>query len=211
MFHSAWKYFQGDAVGRKSLQTERRSQILDACEDIVLEEGLKAASPSRVASRIGLDRSTLHHYFRTRTDLLAGLVERIVNGYLAEVPKLHDRLHPEASVGEILDALLSPEFTLPHYDRLVDEITAASHGDTEVRQQLQRLYRSLEESCVSLLLKAMPAADPDRVRETAYAIYALTEGAYLLHAVGLPDDRLRAARLAAHQLMEALEKETNTG
>ncbi len=68
-------------MGRKSLQTVRRAQIMDACEAIVLEEGLAAASPARVAGRVGLDRTTVHHYFRTRADLLGGLVERIVDGY----------------------------------------------------------------------------------------------------------------------------------
>jgi hypothetical protein len=56
-------------------------------------------------------------------------------------------------------------------------------------------------------LKAVPDAPPERVRETAYTIYALIEGAYLLHANGFPDDRLRAARGTAHQLVEALQRE----
>jgi hypothetical protein len=57
-------------MGRKSLQAVRRTQILDACEEIVLEEGLASASPAWVAGRVGLDRTTLHHYFRTRSELL---------------------------------------------------------------------------------------------------------------------------------------------
>jgi AcrR family transcriptional regulator len=195
-------------VGRKSLQTERRAQILDACEAVVLDEGLSAASPSRIAEQVGLDRSTVHHYFRTQADLLAGLVERIVDGYLSEVREVsHARGH-EAGIGEILDLLLSPEFSLPRYDRLVDEFAAASHHDDEVRRQLRRLYRTLEKASVEMFLKAMPAADPERVRDTAYAVYALVEGAYLLHAQGFPANRLRAARQTAHQLVEALQNET---
>ncbi len=196
-------------MGRKSLQAERRGQILDACEAIVLEDGLAAASPSRVASLVGLDRTTVHHYFRTQADLLGGLVERIVDGYLGEARRLSGVRGREASVGEILDFLLSPEFSLPRYDRLVDELAAASHRDTEVRQQLRRLYRTLETSCVEMLLKAMPTADPERVRETAYTIYALVEGAYLLHSQGFPDDRLRAARRTARRLVAALQNDTH--
>jgi AcrR family transcriptional regulator len=194
-------------MGRKSLQAERRSQILDACEEIVLEDGLASASPARVAGRVGLDRTTLHHYFRTRSDLLAGLVERIVDGYLAEVRELQAERGPNPDVSEILDFLLSPDFARPHYDRLVDEFSAASYEDAEVRKQLRRLFVTLEEFTVSLLLKAVPDAAPKRVRETAYTMYALIEGAYLLHALGFPEDRLRAARRTAHELVEALQRE----
>ena len=194
-------------MGRKSLQTVRRSQILDACEEMVLEEGLASASPARLAGRVGLDRTTLHHYFRTRSDLLAGLVERIVDGYLAEVRRVQAERGSNADVAEILDFLLSPDFARPHYDRLVDEFSAASYDDAEVRKQLRRLFVTLEEFTVSLLLKAVPDAAPERVRETAYTIYALIEGAYLLHALGFPDDRLRAARRTAHRLVDELQRE----
>ncbi len=193
-------------MGRKSLQAVRRSQILDACEEIVLEEGLSSASPARVAGKVGLDRTTLHHYFRTRSDLLAGLVERIVDGYLAEVREVQAERGSNADVSEILDFLLSPDFARPHYDRLVDEFSAASYEDAEVRKQLRRLFVTLEEFTVSLLLKAVPDVEAERVRETAYTVYALIEGAYLLHALGFPDDRLRAARRTAHELVKALQR-----
>ena len=194
-------------MGRKNLQAVRRTQILDACEEMVLEEGLASASPARLAGRVGLDRTTLHHYFRTRSDLLGGLVERIVDGYLAEVREVQAERGSNADVAEILDFLLSPDFACPHYDRLVDEFSAASYEDAEVRKQLRRLFATLEEFTVSLLLKAVPDVAPECVREAAYTIYALIEGAYLLHALGFPDDRLRAARRTAHRLVEELQRE----
>jgi AcrR family transcriptional regulator len=192
-------------MGRRNLQAVRRTQILDACEEIVFAEGLASASPARVAERVGLDRTTVHHYFRTRSALLGGLVERIVDGYLAEVREVQAERGSNADIGEILDFLLSPDFARPHYDRLVDEFSAASYEDAEVRKHLRRLFTTLEEFTVSLLLKAVPDAAAERVREAAYTIYALIEGAYLLRALGFPDDRLRAARRTAHRLVEELQ------
>jgi AcrR family transcriptional regulator len=197
-------------MGRKNLQAVRRSQILDACEEIVLEEGLASTSLAQVAGRVGLDRTTLHHYFRTRSDLLGGLVERIVDGYLAEVRGVQLERGSNADVGEILDFLLSPDFARPRYDRILDEFSAASYEDSEVRKHLRRLFRTLEEFTLSLLLKAVPDAAPERVRDTAYTIYALIEGAYLLRALGFPDDRMRAARRTAHRLVEELHREPGT-
>ena len=194
-------------MGRKNLQEERRTQILDACEEMVLEEGLASATVARLAGRVGLDRTTLHHYFRTRSELLGGIVERIVDGYLAEVREVQAERGSNADVSEVLDFLLSPDFARPHYDRLVDEFSAASYEDAEVRKHLRRLFETLEEFTISLLLKAVPNAVPKRVREVAYTIYALIEGAYLLRALGFPDDRLQAARRTAHALVDELQRE----
>ena len=177
----------------------------------MLKEGLSAASPARVAGRVGIDRTTVHHYFRTQADLLGGLVERIVDGYLAEDQKVEAKLGPGAEAGDLLDFMLSPSFALPHYDRLLDEVAAASHRHAEVKRQLRRLYRALEESVVSLLSKALPDVPPERVRETAYTLYPLIEGVHLLHAQGFPDDRLRAAQRTARELVEALRNETPAG
>jgi AcrR family transcriptional regulator len=198
-------------VGRKNLQAVRRTQILDACEEIVLAEGLACASPARVAGRVGLDRTTVHHYFHNRSALLGGLVERVVDGYLAEVREVQAARGSNADVEEILDFLLSADFACPHYDRIVDEFSAASYEDPDVRMHLRRLFGSLEEFAVSLLLKGVPDAPPERVREAAYTIYALIEGAYLLRALGFPDDRLRAARRTAHKLVEELQRDLESG
>jgi AcrR family transcriptional regulator len=197
-------------MGRRNLQAERRTQILDACEQIVLAEGLVSASPARVAGLVGLDRTTVHHYFRNRSALLGGLVERIVDGYLDEVREVQAERGSSADVAEILDFLLSPDFARPHYDRLVDEFSAASYDDPEVRKHLHRLFATLEDFTVSLLLKAVPDVAPERVREVAYTIYALIEGAYLLRALGFPDDRLQAARRTANGLVEDLQRPVGT-
>jgi AcrR family transcriptional regulator len=209
-FHVAWKILLEAFMGRKNLKAVRRMQILDACEELVLTEGLASASLARVAGRVGLDRTTLHHYYRTRSELLGGLVERIVDGYLAEVREVETERGSNADIAESLDFLLSPDFARPHYDRILDEFSAASYEDAEVRQHLRRLFVTLEAFTVSLLLKAVPSAEPERVRETAYTIYALIEGAYLLHALGFPDDRLRAARRTARELVETLQREAKT-
>jgi len=194
-------------MGRRSLQAERRREILTACEEIILTEGLAAATPTRVASEIGLDRTTVHHYFSTRADLITGLAERMVDAYLAELVALRSERTGVSDPLSVLDRLLSPDFKLPRYDRLIDEFAAAAHRDDTVREQLARLYRTLESAAVDAMLAAMPECNPTRVRETAYALYALIEGALLLRAQGFPKNRLAAVRRTARRLIEDLTNE----
>jgi AcrR family transcriptional regulator len=180
-------------MGRKSLQQERRTQILDVCERIVVREGLPAMTPLRVARELGLSRSTIHHYFRTQADLAAGLVTRMIDGYLARVARVGDAPPSAFEIRSALEELMGERFLVPRFDRLLMEIAAASHHDKRIRRELHRFYGEIEARCIASLEKAFPSVDPDQVREGALAVNALIEGAYQLQSHGrpvIPDRRM---------------------
>ncbi len=196
----------GDRLGRKNLQQERRAQILDICERIVVDEGLNAMSPARVARELGLDRTTIHHYFRTQADMTAGLVERMIDGYLKRAPKLADTPPDAATIRDRVEQLMGEQFVIPRYDRVIAEITAASYRDPRIRAQLLRLHHELEAACVSMLLKSFPSVAPGRVRADALAVNALVDGAYQFRSIGGPEESLQAAKRAATHILEELER-----
>ena len=190
-------------MGRPSLQTQRCDEILEAAQSIVLEAGLGALTPAVVAQRVGLDRSTVHHYFRNRQALVAGLTTKIVDGYLAELQAQQD---PQ-TLDELLDWLFGGGMMLSAYDQLTDELHAAAYTDHAVEQEILRLYQTLERQCVAVLAKTHPQANPQGVQTVAYAVYALLEGTYLLHGIGFDEKRLTACRQAASVLIAQLNPE----
>ncbi len=192
-------------MGRRNLRLQRREEILDACEDMVFAQGLAAATPAAVARKIGLDRTTVHHYFRSQAELMAGLANRVVDAYLADLRALAAGQQQQLSVNQALDLLLSTSFSVPRYDRLCDEFAAYAHHDAEIGRQQLRLCQHLEAACVELLSRALPHIKPARVRQTAYAVYALIEGAYGLHSVGFAANRLTACKTAALTLVDHLQ------
>ena len=65
------------ATRRPRAATEaRRLQILDATEELVLEQGYAAVSSRRVAARVGIQPPHLHYYFATIDDLFVGVLRR---------------------------------------------------------------------------------------------------------------------------------------
>jgi TetR/AcrR family transcriptional regulator len=56
--------------------SKTRMAILDAAEQIILEEGYAAVSSRRVASRAGLKSQLIHYYFKTMDDLFIALYKR---------------------------------------------------------------------------------------------------------------------------------------
>jgi TetR/AcrR family transcriptional repressor of bet genes len=196
--------------GRRNLAAERQTEILEAFKRCIALHGLGGSSMRVVAAEAGVSQPLLAHHFGSRAGLVKALVRHVVDGYLAEDRKLEARVRPDADVGELLDYMVSPAFALPHYDRLLDEVAGAAHRDPEVKREIQRLYRALEDSVVSLLSKALPEVAPERVREAAYTLHPLIEGVHLLQAQGFPEDRLRAAQRSARRLIESLQEKTGT-
>src|SRR3954452_22700651 len=56
--------------------SKTRAQLVDAAEELLLEEGYAAVSPRRVAAKAGLKPQLVHYYFRTMDDLFLEVYRR---------------------------------------------------------------------------------------------------------------------------------------
>src|SRR3954465_2844330 len=63
---------RGRPIGADSAET--RARILRAAREVISERGLEAANFQAIASRAGLSRPTMHHYFHTREQIYDRLV-----------------------------------------------------------------------------------------------------------------------------------------
>jgi AcrR family transcriptional regulator len=61
-------------IGAESSKT--RAQLLDAAQDLMLEEGYAAVTSRKLAARAGLKPQLVHYYFRTMDDLFLALFRR---------------------------------------------------------------------------------------------------------------------------------------
>jgi AcrR family transcriptional regulator len=64
-----------------------RTAILDATEQVLVEEGYGAASTRRVAARAGLKPSLVHYYFPTTDDLMVAVYRRAADWASSELEK----------------------------------------------------------------------------------------------------------------------------
>ena len=55
---------------------EKRKRILDATEEIMLEDGYAAVSSRSVATAVGIQAPLVHYYFATLDDLFVGVLQR---------------------------------------------------------------------------------------------------------------------------------------
>jgi TetR/AcrR family transcriptional regulator, transcriptional repressor for nem operon len=76
-------------VARTQPPDVRREQLLDAAEQLLLEQGLRATTVADVAEVAGLAKGTMYLYFGSKDELLAGLRARYVGRYLAPLARAH--------------------------------------------------------------------------------------------------------------------------
>jgi AcrR family transcriptional regulator len=59
-----------------------RNLLIEAADDVLIEEGAHAVSARRVAERAGLKPQLVHYYFKTMDDLLIAVFHRAQDDYL---------------------------------------------------------------------------------------------------------------------------------
>jgi AcrR family transcriptional regulator len=94
---------------RPSKTEERREQILDAFETVILRDGYAKASQRRIAQEAELNQPMIHHYFKGGESLLDALLERVVNRYLNALNAFNEA-RDQITLEDIIEFVCSDAF-----------------------------------------------------------------------------------------------------
>ena len=64
---------------------ERKNEILDAAEGLFTLKGYDNTSTGDILKKTGIARGTLYYHFKSKEDILDALINRIVDGQVAEI------------------------------------------------------------------------------------------------------------------------------
>lgn len=191
-------------MGRKSLAKERHEDILNAFEDCIVMHGLQASSLEKIAEQGNFSRNTIRHYIGNRDDLIAALVERLIQRYNNSYGNLFSMLPREDRLRVLLDWLFG--YTIDHNKDIVlfNELFAASSHDASIKQHLLKLHQNWEDGLVEEFKFAFPKAKRAQICEAAYAILCLNFADTSMMGLGFDSNRRKAARKAADSIIETL-------
>jgi AcrR family transcriptional regulator len=118
-------------IGAESSET--RAALLDATEQLMLEEGYAAVSSRRVAQRAGLKPQLVHYYFRTMDDLFLAAFRRRAERGLERRDQVFDTEQPLRALWAFSDdpasTTLSMEFAALANHRKVIGAEIARYGE----------------------------------------------------------------------------------
>jgi AcrR family transcriptional regulator len=109
--------------------SDRRQQLLEAAFDQIAENGFEGLRTRVVASAAGIDHSTVHHYFATKQDLIAAVVDYAVSRFRSGEPEL-DR--PQVRLREHLELMARLMREQPKLFTVLSEIDLRAKRDPAI-------------------------------------------------------------------------------
>ncbi len=175
----------------------RRAEILSVAEALFAEHGFHQTGMAAICDGAGMSPGALYRYFRSKSDLIQGIVERERRALLESVGRLE-------GTGDLVGALVEllvegiRESAEADYARLALEIAAEARRNPDVGAVLERAEVEVTRQLAGHLAAAKRAgvvgtgADPDVAARLLVAVLDGSVGARGSLAE-LPPKRLRAA------------------
>jgi AcrR family transcriptional regulator len=191
-------------VGRPSLVTVRRAELLDAVEECITARGVAGTTVAAVAELAGTQPSKVHHYLGSRSEMITAAVERALHRVEALVvdamvnTPIHQRLEAQ------LDVLFSAALTAPEVNQLIDHLIAASYLDETIHDAVRAMYERFLAILVDSIDASYPQAAASLRRSTAMAILALAHASPTIDYLGVGTDTMRHSHEAARALLGRL-------
>lgn len=130
-----------------------RARLLEAAYETLLEGGYSATTVGHVQQRAGVARGTLLHHFPTRSALMAGVVEDIIERRLSVLTAAEGLSEaPIASWDDVVD-LIWQELQSPPFSAALD-LWVAARTDPDLREALlplqERIFGTVHRSVTRL-------------------------------------------------------------
>lgn len=196
-------------MGRKSLATKRKIEILDAFERCVVQYGLEGTSLDQIADEAGMKRSIIRHYIGNRDELVDTLIERIVMNYRAKLDELDRQVQGIPAsyyLTEVIDYLFRTEKDNSVQEQIITHVLiTAKNRYPRAKQLLVELFNTMITSLANDLIDAFPAAGEARCKKVAYGIICLSMMNDSMMWLGLDPALNQSARICADDLLRTLE------
>lgn len=162
---------------RKKISDIRRRELAEAAFVTLQEFGFKGTTIQRVSERAGMSHGLVHHYFRSKDDLLEAAVRLTNERITKEVLRL---LRSAQTPHERLSAVIEGNFAPSVFSREVAQGWAASCGEAAFDQRFGRILRMIGRRLNSnLLYDLKKLVDPERAEVIAAGIGMMIDGAWL--------------------------------
>jgi len=192
-------------MARPSRKEERREEILDAMLSEIDCEGLASVSMTSVAASVGIDRTTLHHYFDSWDELLMAGLAHVTDAYGRAFDRIVTSRDPAERLEQFIEAAFGDAVNNQRRSRMLNEFLIVAEKDAKILKAIKSVYEEFEEISVAVIRSAFPSAPRRKCVSVARAITQLAEGCAVFVNLGFDDTRRVAATRAAHALLSELE------
>lgn len=147
---------------------DMETRIIEAAKQVFVRKGYEATTMSDVAKEVGIGRTALHYYYRTKEMLFDAIFDQLMGALLPNIGRIVDEKNPFLEkLPKIIDEYMSllqanpslPVFLIVELNRDPEHLFHCVMKDPARLQPLMRLRQQMEDEMDKGLLRKMPVED----------------------------------------------------
>ena len=143
-------------------------RIIEAAKQVFVRKGYVAATMSDVANEVGIGRTALHYYYRTKEILFDAVFDQLLSSFLPNIDRVLDQ---ECTIIEKLPSLIDiymnviranpsfPQFVVGELNRDRNHVFQTVLKNPETIRPVLRLRQQIEEEMEKGLIRKIPVVD----------------------------------------------------
>lgn len=150
-------------MAERAASGEKRRRILDAVEEVMLEDGYAAVSSRSVAAAVGIQPSLVHYYFPTLDDLFVAVLRRRAE---RNVERMAEALSSDEPLRAWWELASNPRGTA-----MFVELLAAANHRPALKAEVGGIARDVRAMQVARLEQLLPeyGIDPSEIPPALFA------------------------------------------
>jgi TetR/AcrR family transcriptional regulator, transcriptional repressor of bet genes len=177
----------------------RKSELQKAAFEVLFTQGFQSITVEQIADRAGISKGIVHHYFKSKQQLLRYAVRHGHAMYrTAVVTRLKEKRSPSERLWAIIDGNFAPEIFHPELCRIWLSVFDASYGD----EQLRRLFEIVDARTISNIALELRRLGDSQAKNKSYAIMNFIDGLWILAASQPEATRARALTFMRNYITE---------
>ena len=204
-------------MGRRSLATERRRQIIAVTIEAIATYGVRGTTLERVADMADMARGHVRHFVGNRDELITDAArvfffgdEAMDDKDLDHVASSAPLVDPSWSTDDALDYLFGYFAAPGSANAAAFSFADASRSMPAVHEIVFRAYMGMQTSLIEILRREYPGASEVQCRRVAYSLLTIGIGNTYLLDFEMSDERNADARTVGEELIAALGERTSS-
>ncbi|WP_455622176.1 TetR/AcrR family transcriptional regulator [Parabacteroides sp.] len=147
---------------------EMESRIIEAAKQVFVRKGYEAATMGDVAAEVGIGRTALHYYYRTKEILFDAIFDQLMSSLLPNISRILDEKSTMLQkMPAIIDQYMAiirsnpmfPIFVVKELNRDPQRLFRTVLRDPRKIQPMLRLRKQMEQEMEEGLIRRMPVID----------------------------------------------------
>ncbi len=141
---------------RPDVSEHRKNQILQAARKVFTQQGFQNARMDDIVAESGLSKGALYWYFKSKDDIIFGIVDSLLDRELEHLRVLRQADAPAAErLADFIDLTIDDFLKLEGLQPILFEILALASRRKTVRLMIRHYFRSYREVLETIIQQGL--------------------------------------------------------